>query len=466
MTSIQPLVGIVAASILAVPQPAPALQPLETFLRGASTSGPDNREARANAASQRAQEGAALGRLLPGISLRGTYTRNQYESSVTLPLDGGARSVTLTPKDQLDGAATLTVPLVDLASHARHGSARAAAAAADEQTRATALATEALVTQDYFQLIADLGLVEAARRALDVSRTGLALTETRFRAGSAAGLEVDRARADVERQVQQLAAAELQRDLVARSLTSRSGVAPAIDPGSGAIALADDLHEEPPLEDFQTPDAGLPSLAAATLARRAQEAQARAQRLTLVPSLSASLSERATNAAGFTGHELSYQGVVALAWSFDLTTAANIRAQAALADAAAAREERTRLAARDAIHRSWRAVHTAIARSRSARAELEASARAAELARDRYAVGAATQLDLLQAQRDAFGAGVARAQADADLANARAQLRIAAGNSLLQPQPDAPAVGPRAQGHTVDRSSESVACSLSVKGTP
>jgi outer membrane protein TolC len=167
MTSTPPLFGIVvaAASIVAAPRPAAALQPLDTFLRSASTHGPDNREARANAASQRAQETAALGRLLPGISLRGTYTRNQYESSVTLPAAGGpARSITIVPEDQLDGAATLAVPLVDLASHSRLRAARESTVAAGEQTAATALATEAAVTQDYFQLIADLGLVERPTR--------------------------------------------------------------------------------------------------------------------------------------------------------------------------------------------------------------------------------------------------------------------------------------------------------------
>ncbi len=423
---------ISAIGVLLAAAPAEALQPLETFLRGAAETGTDNREARANADSQRAQATAALGRLLPGLSLRGAYTYNQYESAVALPTGGDSpQRITIVPQDQLDGTATLTVPLVDLANFARLGSAREGAAAATEQARAAGLTTEALVAQDYYQLIADLGLVEAARRALDVARVNLTLTEERFRAGGAAALEVDRARAEVERQVQQLAVAELQRELAARSLTSRTDIAPALDT---PIALADDLRDEAPLEAFQPADQQLPSLAAAISARRAQEAQARAQRLTLAPSLSASLAERGTNAPGFAGHEFSYQGVVSLAWSFDLSTEANVRAQDALVTAAAAREERARLAARDAIHRSWNTVRTGIARSRSARSELEASARAAGLARDRYAVGAATQLDLLQAQRDAFSAEVARVQADADLANARAQLRIAAGQSLLSPR--------------------------------
>ena len=61
----------------------------------------------------------------------------------------------------------------------------------------------------------------------------------------------------------------------------------------------------------------------------------------------------------------------------------------------------------------------------------EAASHAATQARDRYRAGTITQLDLLQAQRDAFNAEVSRIQADADLVNARAQLRLASGNSLL-----------------------------------
>ena len=60
-----------------------------------------------------------------------------------------------------------------------------------------------------------------------------------------------------------------------------------------------------------------------------------------------------------------------------------------------------------------------------------AAVHAADLARQRYQVGTITQLDLLQAQRDAFSAEVSRIQADADLVNARVQLRLASGQSLL-----------------------------------
>jgi outer membrane protein TolC len=73
-----------------------------------------------------------------------------------------------------------------------------------------------------------------------------------------------------------------------------------------------------------------------------------------------------------------------------------------------------------------------IAQSRSARAGRDASVHAAEQARVQYRAGTATQLDLLQAQRDAFRAEVTRIEDDANLLNARAQLRLSAGQSLLR----------------------------------
>lgn len=426
-----------ALGVLFIAARANALQPLDEFLRGARTASADVAEARAARKELRADADAALGRALPRLSLRGTYTRNEFESKLQLPGAGGGAptTVTITPHDQLDGSATLDVPLVDLASFARIGAARTGARAAALQEAATGLRVQSLVSQDYYQLVANLALVGSSRRALDVARESLRIAEERNRAGAAALLDVDRARAEVERNVQQVAGAELQTSLVARSLQSLTGVAPALE---GGVALADDLHEEPQLERFQAPDEELPALAAAIQGRVAAEKQATAQRLALVPSLGASVAERVSSFEGLAGRDAYWQAVVGLSWSFDLTTLANIRSQAAAAEGARAREQRARLAARDDIHRAWMTIATSIARSRSARVQAEVSARAADLALDRYKVGEGTQLDLLQAQRDAFAADAGRIQADADLVNARAQLRIAAGESLLEPARRAP----------------------------
>jgi outer membrane protein TolC len=416
---------LLALGLLSAAPAASALQPLDEFLRGVRTGSADVAEARAARKQVGAEADAALGRALPRLSLRGSYTRNELESTLPAALGGAV----VTPQEQWDGSATLDVPLVDLASFARIGAARTGARAQALAETATELRVQSLVAQGYYQLVANLALVESSRRALEVAREGLRIAEQRHRAGTAALLDVDRARAEVERNVQQVAGADLQVSLVARALQSLAGISPS----PGGVALADDLREEQPLDSFESPDERIPALAAAIQGRVAAEKQARAQRLSLVPSLAASVTERVTDFEGLGGQDAYWQAVVGLSWSFDLTTLAGIRSQAAAAEGARAREQRARLAARDDIHRTWMTVRTSIARSRSARVQAEVTARAADLALDRYQVGQGTQLDLLQAQRDAFAADAGRIQADGDLLNARAQLRLAAGESLLEP---------------------------------
>jgi outer membrane protein TolC len=423
--------ALLVGAIVLAGEPASALQPLDAFLVGARAYAPDNAEARANLERQRAEASVARGRVLPGVSVAGTYTRNQYESKVQLPATGGGppATVTVTPRDQLVGAATVTVPLVDLSNLERAVAARTSAGALDAQQRSTALQVESVVAQDYYQLIANAALVEASRRAVDVAKVSLRIANERRAAGTAALLEVDRARAEVESDLQQLTGAELQVAIVARALQSLTGVTPELDDRG---SLADDLHEEGPLDRFEPPDDALPSLLAATRSRASAEQQATAQRLSLLPRVVGSFTEQETNTSGFAGHDATWQATLGLTWSFDFTTLPAIRSEEASADAARARERRARLAARDAIHDAWKTVGANIARGRSARAQAEASSEASAQALERYRAGTATQLDLLQAQRDAFTADASRIQADANLVNSRAQLRIAAGTSLLE----------------------------------
>jgi len=418
--------GQTLALVLLLAAPAFALQPLEVFVAAAGQHNPDALESQANLELQSAQADVALGRVLPGISARGTITRNQYDSFVDL---SPTERVTIVPLHQLDGSATLTVPLIDLAGFWRAAAARTSTHAANQQLASTQLQVQALVAQDYYQLVANLALVSASQKALDVSRESLRLAQNRYDAGAAPSLDLDRARAEVELQNQQLAAAGLQAALAGRALESASGVSPD---STASAPLDDDLRPEAPLKNFESTLETLPSVAAAAESTHAAEQQTDAQRLAALPTINGTLTERGTSAPGFTGHEWSWQAVLGFTWVLDFTTPANIHVQSAAADAARARELRARLAARDAIHRQWETVSASIARSRSARSGLSAATHASESARDRYQAGATTQLELLQAQRDAFSAEVSRIQADADLINARAQLRLASGTSLLK----------------------------------
>src|SRR6202171_276128 len=184
--------------------PSLALQPVEEFVVGARKRNRDDLEARATLAQQQAQADSTLGRVLPGVTARGSYTRNQYGSTIDIALPGQPPNpITLVPTNQWDGSATLTVPLIDLAGFRRVSAARTSAEAFAHQLEATRLVVEGQVVQGYYQVVANLALVAASRSALDVSREGLRLAQARYPAGTAAALDVDRARADVEQQVQQ-----------------------------------------------------------------------------------------------------------------------------------------------------------------------------------------------------------------------------------------------------------------------
>jgi outer membrane protein TolC len=400
-------------------RPAHALQPLEEFVRGARAHNPVNEEARAEQAAAAARSGEALGHALPAISAVGTYARNEREVAI-----GGA---TFVPLNQVDGSVAVTVPLLDLTRFVRVSAANRLADSAAYREQEVAREAEAETAQLYYQLAANLGLVKAARRALEVVEVNLTMTEQTARAGTATALDVQRASAEVERQRQQLTSAELAVQLAARALASRTQVVPdtAVE-----TPLGDDLHAEPPLAQFLTDAPSTPAVKTAALAREAAERNATAQALTLVPALTGSASERYTNATALLGgHHEAYTLALSLFWAFDLGTPAGIRARNAEAAGAAAREREAALLTGDAIFGAWNTIEADIARCRSARAQAAVSARAAEIARARYRSGVATQLDMIQADRDAFAAEAGRIQSDADLLNARLQLRLAASRA-------------------------------------
>jgi outer membrane protein TolC len=416
------------ASALLAASPAMALQPLEVFIAAAHEQNPDAQRARANLAEQNAQADVALGRQLPGVSVQATYLRNQYQVSLTVPITP-PQTFTILPKNEWQGSATVTVPLVNLANFWRIAAAKTNAESYARTLAASILAVESQTVQDYYQLLANVALVAAAQNYLEVSRENLRLTQSKLRAGTATRLDVDRAVADVEQQVQQLAAARLQVALAARDLQSTSSITPDL---SSSVELTDDLHPESDLSTWEADLPNVPSVAAAVASTRAAQQQADSYKLALVPWFSGSFTQYNTNAPSFEPSRWYYQAAVTANWAFDLTYIANIRSYGAAAAAARASEERTRLNAGDAIHRYWQTVLADIAQSRSARAGRDAAVHASEQARVQYQAGTATQLDLLQAERDAFRAEVTRIQDDANLLNSRAQLRLSAGRSLLR----------------------------------
>ena len=398
---------------------AHATQPLEEFIEKAKSQSFDAREVAATLKQRESEADAALGRILPALSARGVYTRNQYPVSANF----GGNTLTITPEDQLDAFFQLDVPIVDLGGYYRHRAARAGVRATSEQREATTVEVSRAVSRVYYQLVGAYGLLSAAEKSVGTAESNMRDVETRKSAGAATELDRERARANVERAKQDVADAKLLVALASRNLETLSGLSPT----PTDRFPVDDLAPEPPLETWLARAGETPAERAAKESALVATEQKKAATSALLPTLTGSAQERVTNATGFSGKSASYTLQLILAWRLDYAAVANNDAQIAARELANIREERSHRAQSDAIFEAYRRVEAGIVKSRSARAQAEAATHAAELAQDRYSAGAATQLDVTQAQRDAFLADAGRIQADADLVFARASLRLAAG---------------------------------------
>jgi outer membrane protein TolC len=423
------------AALLVSPS-AHALQPLSDFLDAGRSNNHDNREAAEIANVRSAEVLQAYGRLMPLFSARGAYTRNQHEVAITLPPAAPGeppRSAVITPADQWDASFTVEIPLIDPVNWLRVSAAHAASESADTRALAVGLEAERQIALRYYQVLAAEGLVAAAERSLEAAEAGLKIAGLRTGAGAGIALDVERAHAEIERGRQNLADAELLRAVSRRALSTLTGLTPT--PGADPLP-DDDLRAEAPLAPWMRTNVDrLPAVRSAIAERKAADAIANAGAVGYIPVVSATATERISNAGGFTGENTSWSAGFVATWRGDLAGIGTIRALDAQSAAAVVREERARAQARDRIHDSWHQVRAQVAKSRAARAQAKAAEHASTLARDRYAGGEGTQLELLQAQRDAFAAEVQRIQADADLALARASLRLSAGKSIRRRGP-------------------------------
>lgn len=409
------------------------LQPLATFLSAAKTYAVDNREVRAQSDQQTNEAYIIMGRALPSVSIKGIYTRNQYHAELPATIaqtfnPGATGPIVIQATDQWDAYFTGLVPLIDVGTWIRARGASAAADALRKTVEARELEVQKAVARTFYQLVAGVALIDSAQRNLQVSKENLQLLQVRREGGVASELDVERAASEVENGNQLMANAVLSVELAKRQLQTLSGISPGTSGGS----LADDLHQEGDLEQWEQAVAKdrIPGLRAAELNTYAADKNATGSYLAFLPTVLGTAQEHLSTITGFTGQHNSYLLSLTASWNVDFTTYFTAREQSSIYHLAQAQEERARLAAADNIHNSWFQVQAQIAKSRAAQSQVKASRHAAEIARDRYQSGAATQLDVVQAERDAFGSEVNQIQAQADLAYSRAELRLNAGQSL------------------------------------
>lgn len=435
----RPWLALLVTSALAVPaRPALALQPLTDFLSHAKTWNPDNRAAKATVDQRDAEVSVQSGNLAPNLQFNGMYTRNQYEvDSSTLFGGSGAAlppaiakvfaslpNTVITPQNQLDGNAILTVPIINVANWDRRSVSKATLAAAKADQANAGLAVEKNVTRDYYQLTGYEAVLQSAIKNLDVAKHNVKLARDKKESGTGSELDVQRALADQAKAEQQVTSAQLSVTNSRRDLASLTGLPP--EPVS--MFPDDDLHDEPSLDGWMSGADKVPSVKSAEASRESAAEASHAARTGWLPTVNGIAEEKLTNATGFNGgHTALYLLELTANWRLDFTIIPQIHQQNAIAAEAQANEDKARIAAQDNVYKDWQQVRADIEASRSARAQVAATALAAKLAEDRYENGVATQLDVLQARQDAFAADVARIQADSDLGYARTALRIDSG---------------------------------------
>ena len=420
------------ALVCALLSPAAAVraqQPLERFLDAASRSALDLREAQAALDAARSQVDEARARLLPGVTGQAVYQHNEPAVVVTIPAGVDPmtgmpilRQSTITAADQVTVAALATMPVLDLGAWSGWLQSEALADAADGQRDAALLAVQGAVIQLWHQVASARAIEAAAARALSAAEHVRLAVESRVNAGVAPPLELARADAEVARARQAVADTHLGTVLVERGLANLTGLVP----DGTQVRLEDDRRPADPLQTFLDRTAQLPAVRAARAQDRAADIARDAAWFALLPSIAAQASARWTNAAGFARQDTYYVGLSAT-WVLDFLRPAQIGTRSAQQRLADVRAERVVQATETAVFEAWQRVDAARARAEAAAAAEAATARAATDARARFAAGAGTQLEQIQAERDLFQAEVGHIQATAELRVARALLRSRAG---------------------------------------
>ncbi len=415
--------------LLLVSSTALAQADLKSFLDAAESANVDQRitvEARNRAA---AEYRAAWSALLPSLTAQAGWTHNQYDAVTQFPdstSPTGLRELVIIPKNQLDASLRFELPLIDTQRWIRAASAGVSNDSAELREQVTKDQVRRQVVAAYYGYAAALATQESAKKSAGVAEAQLKLMEIRTQAGATTELDLSRARSEMQRTRQMVADAAVLASTSRRTLRTLTGIeAPGAMP-----EWQDNLSPEAPLEELEGRIDALPAVQAADKDASATELAATGAGLALVPTVAANFTQRFTNATGFQGRDSLYTAGVTATWRLDAPTFMNMGVVNAAASQARLAVEKTKLAARDQVNADWQRLNAALIKIDAAKAQVESAQRAAQVSKDRYAVGSATQVDVIQAERDLFGAEVAQISARTELATARASLRLSAALPL------------------------------------
>jgi outer membrane protein TolC len=410
---------------------------------------------------------AAWGGLLPALTVQGVWTHNQFAAELSLPkTDADGKTVlarddngqyvitpalfrdtstgavnfnpnvgTATPEyskraiqlqDQLNAVFRIDVPIIDVARWVRVAGAGINKESAELREAYMKDVITRQVVGAYYGYAAALALRQSAEKSFAAAEAQAKLMEIRTRVGTSTELDLARARAEVQRNRQTVA------DAISLIATSRRALRTltSVEPPDTIAEWPDNMAPESSLEELEKRIDQLPLVQASDKEAKAGELASTGAALTLVPTVSGNFSENVTNATGFTGQNASFALGIAATWRLDVPTVANINGAQALANQAKLAAEKTRLQSRDQLNSDFQRFTAALIKIEAAKAQVAAAERAAQVSRDRYAVGSATQIEVIQAERDLFTSELGQIQARTELATARASLRLSAALPL------------------------------------
>jgi outer membrane protein TolC len=410
---------------------------------------------------------AAWGGLLPALTVQGVWTHNQFAAELNVPKtdadgkpvlqrdangqyvispalvrDPSTGAVNFNPnvgsatpeyvsraiqlQDQLTAVFRIDLPIIDVARWVRIAGAGINKDSAELREAYMKDVITRQVVGAYYGYAAALALRQSAEKSFAAADAQAKLMEIRTKVGTSTELDLARARAEVQRNRQTVA------DAVSLIATSRRALRTltSVEPPDTIAEWTDNMAPEPALEELEKRIDELPAVRASDKEAKAGELASTGAALTLVPTVNANFNENLSNASGFTGQNASYSLGLNAIWRLDVPTVANISGARALASQAKLAAEKTRLQSRDQLNADFQRFTAALIKIEAAKAQVAAAERAAQVSRDRYAVGAATQIEVIQAERDLFTSELGQIQARTELATARSSLRLSAALPL------------------------------------
>ena len=376
---------------------------------------------RARLAQAQANLDLAWTTLFPTVAAQGKYTRNNISFSFPVSAD---KTLTVQPKNQLDGVIGFTAPLIVPAAYVGLEAVESTVHAAAAQFE-TSLATVLFGVAQAFYAAAIADEVVSARQSnIEVARATVENARTRFENGSVTKVDVDRAELALVRAEQAAIESRFAQSQAYRALTTliqldrEFKVRPAASPEASEeiVGLDSALHLRPEFRALE-------------LTTKSAEAQRRSYAWRWAPSLSAFGNLHAFNYDNFAAQRHAWAVGLQLDW---VLYDGGVRdAQRHLANAQAQEAAALSAVLRDAIRDDMANGHGLLETKRHAQRAAEHSVSLAletlDLVRTQYQAGHSAQIDLLQAQDGLVAAKEALAQAHFEVAVADLSLRRASG---------------------------------------